>query len=239
MPRQLALSLPVAEAMTRADFFVSPANALALATLDGWHGWPAGKLVLVGPAGSGKTHLANIWAAEAGAVILPAADLAGAAPDALARWGRIVVEDAHTLAGEREAEVTLFHLHNILAASGGKLLLTAATPPAQWPLALPDLASRMQAAATVHIAPPDDALLSAVMVKLLADRQVAVNPQVLTYCVAHMERSLSAARALVAVLDARALAEGRPITRALAAEVLDNPGTNGHDPSSARYNETR
>lgn len=225
MARQLTLSLPVREALGREDFLVAPANALALAAVDDWNDWPGGKLVLTGPPGAGKTHLAHVWAAEARAKVVPAAELTTAAPDALAAHGRLVVEDAHHAAGTRDAELALLHLHNMLQAAGGRLLLTAREPPNRWPLELPDLASRLQSSATAALAPPDDALLSGVLVKLFADRQVSVSPALISYLTARMERSFDAARALVAALDARALAEGRPVTRALAAEILDNGAT--------------
>ncbi len=218
---QLALTLPVHEALGRADFFVSPANSLAVATVADWANWPQGKLVLVGPSGAGKTHLSNIWASEAGAMILQAGDLADSSPDALAIWGRIVIEDADTLAGDPAAELALFHLHNMVLAQGGRLLLTAQSAPNRWPVDLPDLASRMQATAIATLVAPDDALLSAVLVKLFADRQITVPPTLIPFLVARMERSFSAARDIVDRLDRRALAEGRPITRALAAEILD------------------
>ena len=220
MSRQLVFDLPAAEAMTRAEFFVSPANALALAALEGWRGWPGGKMLLVGPTGSGKTHLARIWAAETGAAPAEAAGLAGADLPALAAAGRVVVEDAAHVAGDAQAEAALFHLHNLLAQAGGALLLTAAAPPRDWGLGLPDLLSRMQAAPVTRLEAPDDALLAAVLVKLFADRQLAVAPNLIPYLVARMPRSIGAARALVAALDAAALAEGRPITRALAAGLL-------------------
>lgn len=219
MTRQLTFDLPNAEAMTRADFFVSPSNALALQTVDGWEGWPGRKLVLVGPEGSGKSHLVQIWAALAGAEVIAAGALATADLAALA--GRAVaVEDADRVQG---AEAQLFHLHN-LVTTGEHLLLTARTPPRDWGLTLPDLASRMQAAQVARIEAPDDALLSAVLVKLFADRQVAVAANLIPFLVSRMPRSVGAARALVAALDARALAQGRPITRALAGEVLDSFG---------------
>jgi chromosomal replication initiation ATPase DnaA len=213
--RQLAFDLPNAEAMTREDFFVAPSNALALQVVEGWQDWPGRKLLLVGPEGSGKTHLAHIWAAMTGAVILPAdtlcavdvADLAGRA---------VVIEDADRIVGQ---EAQLFHLHN-LVTEGGALLLTARTPPRDWGLGLPDLISRMQATPIAQLDAPDDALLSAVLVKLFADRQVVVPASLIPYLVSRMPRSIGAARALVAALDARALAAGRPITRALASDVL-------------------
>lgn len=222
MSRQLAFALPSAEAMTRGAFFVSPVNALALAALDGWRDWPLGKMLLVGPAGAGKTHLAQIWAAEVGAVMVQAKALAAADLPAVAARGRVVIEDAERVAGDALAEAALFHLHNLLAE--GALLVTAAAPPRDWGLALPDLLSRMQALPLTRLEAPDDALLSAVLVKLFADRQLTVAPNLIAYLVTRMPRSISAARALVADLDASALAAGRPVTRALAAEVLDSAG---------------
>lgn len=220
MTRQLAFDLPNAEALTRADFFVSPSNALALQTVEGWEHWPGRKLILVGPEGSGKTHLAQIWAAMAGAVILRADGLAAIKLDDLAGQ-RVVVEDADRIGA---AEAALFHLHNLVTGAGtgaGALLLTAATPPRDWGLALPDLVSRMQAAPVARLEAPDDALLSAVLIKLFADRQISVPANLIPYLVSRMPRSIGAARALVVALDAHALALGRPITRQLAAEVLE------------------
>lgn len=217
MTRQLAFDLPSTEAMTREHFFVAPSNALALQAVEGWATWPGRKLLLVGPEGAGKTHLAHVWAALADAVILPAGTLAGA--DIASLQGRaVVVEDADRIC---PAEAQLFHLHNLVTTTGA-LLLTARTPPRDWSLALPDLISRMQATPIAHIDAPDDALLSAVLVKLFADRQVAVPANLIPYLVSRMPRSIGAARALVAALDARALALGRPITRALAGEMLDS-----------------
>lgn len=219
MSRQLAFDLPAKDGMTRAEFFVSPANALALAALDGWQGWPGGKMLLLGPPGAGKSHLAQIWATDTGAAQVAGAGLAATDIPALAA-ARVVVEDAEAVAGDAQAETALFHLHNLLAQTGGALLLTAATPPRDWGLTLPDLMSRMQAAPVTRIEPPDDALLSAVLVKLFADRQLAVAPNLIPYLVARMPRSVGAARELVAALDAAALAEGRPVTRSLAAGLL-------------------
>lgn len=217
MTRQLAFDLPSPEAMTREHFFVAPSNALALATVDSWQTWPGRKLLLVGPEGAGKTHLAQIWAAQAEAVILPADTLDR--QDIASLTGRaVVVEDADQIG---TAEAQLFHLHNLVTTTGA-LLLTARTPPRDWGLTLPDLKSRMQATPIAQLDGPDDALLSAVLVKLFADRQIAVPANLIPYLISRMPRSIGAARALVAALDARALAAGRPITRALAGEVLDH-----------------
>ena len=213
MTGQLAFDLPALQAFRREDFFPSPANAVALAAL---LDPTARRLMLVGPHGAGKTHLAHIWAGVAGACLLPLTDLPHALPD-LSPDAAVVIDNADDPARDQTA---LFHLHNLLAPSG-RLLLTATTPPRDWGLTLPDLVSRLQAMTHLTLDAPDDALLSAVLVKLFADRQIAVPPNLIPYLVTRMERSIAAARALVATLDAAALAQGRPVTRALAAELLD------------------
>ncbi len=219
--QQLAFDLPSVPALRREDFFVTPANAVALVAVDGWRDWPLGRMLLVGPAGAGKTHLAQIWAHDTGAVAVAAADLAAADLPALAAVGAVVVEDAAHL--PQAAETALFHLHNMLA--GKHLLITAASPPRDWPVTLPDLDSRMQAMPVTRLDAPDDALLTAVLVKLFADRQITVPANLISYLTVRMDRSLHAAGQLVAALDASALALGRPVTRALAAAVLDKePG---------------
>ncbi|PCD77505.1 DnaA ATPase domain-containing protein [Pseudothioclava arenosa] len=221
MSRQLAFDLPLKQAQGREDFFVAPANALALATLDAPQGWPGRRMLLIGPEGAGKSHLAQIWADAEGALLLAATDLAEADIPTLATRA-VVLEDAEALAGNPDAEEALFHLYNLAQAEGGTLLLTARMPPRDWGIVLPDLASRMQALASVKISPPDDALLAAVLVKLFNDRQLTVAPQLIDWLVTRMDRSLATARRLVAALDARALAEGRKISRQLAGEVLDS-----------------
>jgi chromosomal replication initiation ATPase DnaA len=218
--QQLTFNLPVRAALGREDFFVAPSNALALATLDAPEAWPLGKLVLIGPEGAGKTHLAQVWAGPRAAPVRAAETLTNAVVPELARAGAVVIEDAHRAAGTPAAEEALFHLHNLMAEARGLLLMTATSAPRDWGLQLPDLASRMQAAATARIDAPDDALLSAVLVKHFADRQLVVPGTLIPWLVARMDRSMAAARAIVAALDARALQKRGPITRALAAEVL-------------------
>lgn len=222
--RQLAFDLPPQEAWRREDFFVSPANALALSTVDGWTNWPLRKLMLIGPEGSGKTHLAHLWADQTGAVIIPARALPGADLPDLAALGAVVVEDAEGAAGKAEAETALFHLHNMLSGNG-HLLITSRHAVRDLGLTLPDLRSRLEAASVARLEAPDDSLLSAVLVKLFADRQVAVPMALIPWLVSRMERSLAAARQLVAALDAQALAEARPISRAMAAALLDRDAT--------------
>jgi len=220
MAQQLAFDLPPRRSLGRGDFFVAPSNAVALAQIDGWRDWPQRKLVLVGPEGSGKTHLAHVWAAETGAEIVPAAELPLADVPALAATGAVAVENADRIAGYDAAEAALFHLHNLVLAEGGRLLITAASAPSRWSLRLPDLASRMQGSSTATLDPPGDDLLAAVLVKLFADRQVAVPAALIPWLVSQMDRSLAAARDLVARLDAESLASGKPVSKALAIALM-------------------
>jgi chromosomal replication initiation ATPase DnaA len=136
--------------------------------------------------------------------------------------GAVVVEDLQRAAGNEAAERALFHLHNLVLAGGRRLLMTANAAPRTLGIRLPDLASRLEATATATLSPPDDALLAAVLVKLFADRQIAVPPALIAWLVVRIDRSFAVARALVAELDARALARRRPVTQKLAAEVLDS-----------------
>ncbi|QIZ82495.1 chromosomal replication initiator DnaA [Thalassovita gelatinovora] len=192
---------------------------MAVVLIEGWRDWAGRKLALIGPAGAGKTHLAHVWAAASGARIVSAADLAGADIPALAQ-GPVVVEDVDKISGNRAAEEALFHLHNLVLAEGHFLLVTAAREPHLWRLSLPDLASRMMGTQAVTLDQPDDRLLAAVVAKLFADRQLMPGPETVAYLVARMDRSLDAARDLVARIDREALAQKRPVTRPLAAEVM-------------------
>lgn len=220
MTGQLTFDLPPKKTFTRSDFFPADSNSEAMSQLADWPNWPNGKLILIGPEGAGKSHLAHIWAAEAGAVLLQVDDLETL--DLGADWSAVVVDDAHRVAGNPAQEEALFHLHNRVLPAG-RLLLTANTPPRDWGLRLPDLQSRMQAAAIARLHAPDDALLAAVLVKLFADRQITVPPNLIPYLTLRIDRSIAAAQAIVETLDARALQLARPVTRALAAEVLDTP----------------
>jgi chromosomal replication initiation ATPase DnaA len=226
MARQLAFDLGTRAGYARADFFASGTNARALAKVDDAQKWSQGKLLLIGPAGSGKTHLAHIWARDFGAILIKGGDVtqAGVAEAAL-NGQSVAVDDADSVAGDAMAQTGLFHLHNIVQAAGARLLMTARMPVRDWGLTLADLASRIEAADAARLEPPDDALLSAVLVKLFADRQIAVAPPLIAYLVTRMERSVSGAADLVVRLDGAALASQRPVTRALAAEVLDSDQT--------------
>ncbi len=227
--RQLLLDLPVETAFGREDFLVSPANQTAWTTVEAWPRWPDTVLVLVGPPGSGKSHLASIWAARAGARVLTSGVLPGADLPAMASAPAVLVEDADRMAG---LDTALFHLINLLRASGASLLLTARKHPDQWGVSTADLLSRLRLAPAVQIAPPDDALMRAVLVKHFVDRQLIVDTALIEFLVTHMERSLEAARVTVEGLDRHALSLGRSITRQLAAEWL-RPGESGEGDHAA------
>jgi len=213
---QFILDLGHRPALGEADFLVAPSNERAIQWLDRWPQWPAAALTIFGPAGCGKTHLTRVFAARTGAPLIAASTLTTAAiPSLLGRARAAVVDDADAAAGE-----AVLHLYNALAERGGHLLVTAKRPAAQWPRVLPDLRSRLAAAAAVEVEAPDDALLAALLVKLFADRQLAVGEDVVLFLLRQMERSFAAARQLVADLDAAALAEQRSITIPLARAVL-------------------
>lgn len=214
-PRQLPLDLGHSPGLTRDDLVVSQANAQAAALIDRWPEWPAPVVLLAGPAGSGKSHLAAIWRDYAGAIELRAADISahigeiGAVP--------VLIDDADQGRLDQEG---LFHLINTVRGAGSHLLLTARSFPTAWGVTLPDLASRLKAAATVEIEEPDDMLLAGVITKLFADRQVEVEPHVVQFLVRRIERSLSTAIRIVDRLDRAALEQKTRITRALAAETI-------------------
>lgn len=216
VPRQLALALPHAESFARADFLAGQSNAAALAMIERWPDWPDRVLGLSGPEGAGKSHLAAIWSEIAGARRVSARALGETDLLAELATATLVVEDADAEFDER----ALFHLINLVRQEEAHLLITARAAPATWHVALPDLASRLRAIPVVALQPPDDALLRAVMVKLFADRQLGVDEALIAYLATRIERSFAAAREAVATLDAEALRRKRPVTRALAAEVL-------------------
>lgn len=213
MTEQLPLALPHRPALGRADFIVTASNANAVAEIERWACWPNARLALIGPNGAGKTHLAHVFSTLTGAAHL--SDLA-----ALPVAAPVVIEDAASVAGNAAAEEALFHHLNARQIAGAATLLTGVLPPARWSVALPDLASRLEATAIAEIAAPDDGLLSALLAKLFHDRGIRCSPPTLSYIAQRIERSHAAARAVVARIDRLSLAEGREVTRALAARAL-------------------
>lgn len=213
---QLVLDLPLRPAMGRDDFLVAPSNAAAVALIDSWPQWPAYGAILVGPEGAGKSHLAQVWQARSGAVLMPLQDLSvERAADALAGQA-LALEHG----GGGIDEKALFHALNLARQKSAHVLITAAQGPEGWGLQLPDLISRLKALPVIPILPPDDVLLRNVLVKLFADRQIHVDDSVVGYLLLRMPRSLAAARQVVALIDQRALAEKAEVTRPFVAKVL-------------------
>lgn len=222
---QLPLEFGHQPSNAREDLIVSdPLNA-ALRIVDDWPDWPSAVVILAGPTGAGKTHLANIWKERSGATLVSlSTDSEKALLEAAA--GAILVEDI-----DREGfdDTQLFHLINTVRQNGTSLLITTRIWPAAWPVYLPDLRSRLKAATVVEIGEPDDALLVQVIEKLFADRQVSVDPKVVSYLVQRMERSLDAAQMIVGRVDALALARRCKVSRGLAAEVLAELEASSYD----------
>jgi chromosomal replication initiation ATPase DnaA len=218
--RQLALDLALPERYGREDFLEAPCNAKALALIESWPAWPSPVLALIGPPGSGRSHLGAIWAEHAHASVLPAMTITrDGVPQALTS-GALLIEDA----GPGLDEAAFFHLLNAAKESNAFLLITAAEAPAAWGVALPDLLSRLRAIPLVELGPPDDHLLRAVLVKLSADRQLVMDAETVEFCARRMDRSLASARALIAALDTESLASSKKVSRGLAARVLERFG---------------
>lgn len=218
-PVQLPLDLPTATAMGRADFFAAPCNTSALDAALAPGDWPVPRMIFAGPRGSGRSHLAHVFAEAAGGVVLNAQELE--TDGLLHTAAAIAVDNADSVAGRARLEEALFHLHNAAALRNTPLLLTGTDLPGTWGVQLPDLASRLAAYPVTSVFAPDDTLLTMVLAKLFDDRQLFPDPQVLSFLVRRIERSLDTARNLVAAIDRRALAERRRVTRTLAAEVLE------------------
>ena len=214
--RQLAFDLGHRPAYGREDFLVVPGNCDAVEWIDRWPAWPGHILGLFGPVGCGKSHLAQVYALKARAVALAAPDLSVASVGAaLGRAAAFVVEE-----GNLADESALFHLFNAVRECKGTLLLTGRDPPARWQTKLADLRSRLASIPAVGIAPPDDAMMEAVLVKLFSDRQLAVAPDVIAYVTRRIDRSFAAARSFVARADTESLAGRRSITVPLAKAII-------------------
>lgn len=225
--QQLPLELPALTSTTAADFVVGECNRLAVAWIERWPDWPAGILVLHGPTGSGRSHLAEIWRhrAEASDVEWPEVEVCAARAN---RGCRLLVDPVPPPPWGMEQERHLLHLLNVVRERRGSLLLVADGPPGVWPIELPDLGSRVRAAGVAGIGPPDDATLAAVLAKHFGDRQLPVGADVIAFLVARMERSFAAAEWLASEIDRAALAGRRVPTVRLAAEVLAREAIQGN-----------
>ncbi len=215
--RQLAFDLPHRPASGRDDFLVTPSNAKAVALIDLWPNWPSNSLILVGPPGSGKSHLAAVWNEMTGAAVASPGEITENAVPRLLQKGALVIEDAP---GPCLNEPALFHLLNLAREQKAYVLITAQQAPVSWGIVVPDLLSRLRAAPSAQLGAPDDALLRGVLVKLFADRQIVIDEAVVSYLLARMPRELAAARSLVAEIDRRALEERAEVTRNFVARVL-------------------
>jgi chromosomal replication initiation ATPase DnaA len=216
-PKQLTLELPVEPRFGREDFLVSPSNERAYALIERWPDWPDTILLLEGPKGSGKSHLAAIWAAQSHGWSVDAFEVGTDRVPHLVSNGALVIEDLHSAGGDEPA---LFHLLNLARERRAYVLITTAVAVGELPIRTPDLKSRLRLAPSVSLDPPDDALLRAVLVKLFVDRQLVVDTTVVDFLALRIERSLAAAAETVAALDREALSRGRRITRPMAAELV-------------------
>ena len=226
--RQLVLELPHRQALGRDDFLVTGSNTAAVALIDHWPDWPARAAMIIGPPGSGKSHLVEVWRQRSKATRVQATDVKVETAPEILLSGAAAIEDAAPPLNERG----LFHLLNFAKQQGSSILLTAETRPEHWKIALPDLASRLNAIPVLEILPPDDALLRGVLVKLFFDRQIAAAESTISFMLARMPRSLGAARLLVAEIDRRAMEERAEVTRPFVAKVMGDfsaPGLFGDE----------
>ena len=221
MSEQLVFDLPIKTAFGREDFYVSSSNTSAVKIIENWATWPLSKLILTGPSGSGKSHLASIWTEMTNGTRIDAKYLMEIDLQSISQ-SPLCLEGFELIAGDQELEAHAFHLHNLVQENGAPLLITGSSVPNTWNLLLPDLLSRIQGTSVAKLESPDDILLNAVLIKQFNDRQIAIDPKVITYLLERMERSFASISYLVNELDKNALKVGKPISIKLARNILDS-----------------
>ncbi|WP_042084346.1 HdaA/DnaA family protein [Iodidimonas nitroreducens] len=225
MMYQLPLDLPHRQSFRGEDFFIAPSNAAAVAMIDHWPDWSSHALAVIGPPASGKSHLAAVWQQKSGADRVAPENIGARSRLMIKPHPAVIVEDADkALAEGRLDPVDFFHLYNWIRERQGHLLISGRLPPARWGVRLNDLRSRLIATPVAAIEAPDDALLAALMVKRLNDRQLRTDPKVLDYVLPRIERSFDGVEQIVAALDKASLSQKKPLTLPLARAVLAAAG---------------
>jgi chromosomal replication initiation ATPase DnaA len=213
---QLPLAFEAKRSYARDDFVPGDANEAALSLVDAWPDWPARICALWGPVGSGKTHLAEIWRASAGARAVASPDLSVALVAGLEEGGAFLLDDAD----QADGGAAFFHLLNFVNQTSGWLLMTGAEPPQRWPVQVPDLHSRLTVVPGAELHVPDEALLARVLLKLFADRQLKLPEVLIDYLIPRMRRSFADAERVVVLIDNLALQQKRNISVEIGAQAL-------------------
>lgn len=214
---QLTFDLSHREALEAEDFLVSQSNTAAVELVDRWPDWRHWAVVVAGPAGSGKSHLAHVWQLKSGAALETGASLSESAVARLAEARALVIEDIDRGVA---SETAFFHLLNLAREHKLSILITSRVAPGGLSVSLPDLRSRLRALPLVEIAAPDEALIKAVAVKLFSDRQLEVDPRVINYLGLHADRSMETVARAVAAADQLALARRTKVSVPIIREVL-------------------
>lgn len=214
---QMVMPFASATSYHAEDFIRGDGNEQALDLIERWPDWPYSLVVVHGPKGSGKTHLAHVFAQRTHAQFIPPSRIGQATADQLLAGGHAWVIDGLE---QVKSEDALAQLINHARARGDYVLMTASVAPSQLQFSIKDLTSRLTALPEVALGEPDDTLLMGVLAKAFADRQLRVGPDILQYAVARLERSFEAAQRFAQQVDEASLASGRGVTLPLIRGVL-------------------